>query len=147
VEIAAVHAASRMNRLRIEVPGIGKLIATVASIPDPGVFKSGRGFSAWLGLTPRQNAGGGKPALAAITSYETADFIYNPLHYLALLEQKAKALDQAAPLDDWRLADCIHRLRRLDAKIANQCVALVEQPEQIQSRTNFHWWPKPIIPN
>jgi hypothetical protein len=46
-------------------------------------------------------------------SYETADFIYNPLHYLALLEQKTKALDQAAPLDDWRLADCIHRLRRL----------------------------------
>ncbi len=46
-------------------------------------------------------------------SYETADFIYNPLHYLALLEQKTKALDQAAPLDEWRLADCIHRLRRL----------------------------------
>jgi hypothetical protein len=37
-------------------------------------------------------------------SYETADFIYNPLHYLALLEQKTKALDQAAPLDNWRLA-------------------------------------------
>jgi hypothetical protein len=30
-------------------------------------------------------------------SYERADFIYNPLHYLALLEYKAKALDQAAP--------------------------------------------------
>jgi hypothetical protein len=43
-------------------------------------------------------------------SYETADFIYNPLHYLALLEQKTKALDQAAPLDNWRLADCVHRL-------------------------------------
>jgi type III secretion system FlhB-like substrate exporter len=35
--------------------------------------------------------------------------------------------------------------KELDAKIANQCVALVEQPEQIQSRTNFHRWPKPII--
>jgi hypothetical protein len=33
--------------------------------------------------------------------------------YLALLEQKTKALDQAAPLDDWRLADCVYRLRRL----------------------------------
>src|SRR6202043_220679 len=41
-------------------------------------------------------------------SYETADFIYNPLHYLALLEQKTKALDQAAPLDNWRLAACVH---------------------------------------
>ncbi len=50
---------------------------------------------------------------SATAAYETADFIYNPLHYLALLEQKTKALDQAAPLDDWRLADCVHRLRRL----------------------------------
>jgi hypothetical protein len=46
-------------------------------------------------------------------SYEKADFIFNPLHYLALLEQKAKALDQAAPLDGWQLAECMHRLRRL----------------------------------
>jgi transposase len=46
-------------------------------------------------------------------SYDKADFVYNPLHYLALLEYKSKALDQAAPLDDWRLAECIHRLRRL----------------------------------
>jgi transposase len=46
-------------------------------------------------------------------SYATAEFVYNPLHYLALLEHKSKALDQAAPLDDWQLAQCIHRLRRL----------------------------------
>jgi transposase len=46
-------------------------------------------------------------------SYGTADFVYNPLHYLALLEHKSRALDQAAPLDGWQLADCIHRLRRL----------------------------------
>jgi transposase len=46
-------------------------------------------------------------------SYETADFIYNPLHYLALLEHKTRALDQAAPLEGWHLAECVHRLRRL----------------------------------
>lgn len=46
-------------------------------------------------------------------SYATAEFVYNPLHYLALLEHKSKALDQAAPLDHWQLAQCIHRLRRL----------------------------------
>jgi hypothetical protein len=46
-------------------------------------------------------------------SYETADFVYNPLHYLALLEHKSKALDQAAPLDGWQLGECLHRLRRL----------------------------------
>ena len=37
-----------------------------------------------------------------VRSYDRAEFIYNPLHYLALLEQKSKALDQAAPLDEWR---------------------------------------------
>jgi transposase len=41
----------------------------------------------------------------------------------------------------------IATIEELDAKIAHQCVALAEQREQIQSRTNFHWWPKPIIPN
>ena len=53
-------------------------------------------------------------------SYDTADFVYNPLHYLALLEHKSKALDQAAPLDNWQLAECIHRLRRLmEARMGN----------------------------
>ena len=54
-------------------------------------------------------------------SYEKDEFIYNPLHYLALLEHKSKALDQAAPLDGWHLADCVHRLRRLmEARMGNQ---------------------------
>jgi len=68
-EIANAHARSEMSRLLVEVPGIGKLIATaiVASMPDPSVFKSGRDFSAWLGLTPRQNSSGGKQTLGAIT--------------------------------------------------------------------------------
>ncbi len=53
-------------------------------------------------------------------SYDKAEFIYNPLHYLALLEHKSKALDQAAPLDGWGLAECVHRLRRLmEARMGN----------------------------
>ena len=53
-------------------------------------------------------------------SYGKAEFIYNPLHYLALLEHKSKALDQAAPLDGWGLAECVHRLRRLmEARMGN----------------------------
>jgi transposase len=41
----------------------------------------------------------------------------------------------------------IATIEELDTKIAQQCIALAEQPEQIKSRTGFHWWPKPIIPN
>ena len=62
----------------------------------------------------------GETIATHVRSYDTADFVYNPLHYLALLEHKSKALDQAAPLDGWRLAECIHRLRRLmEARMGN----------------------------
>jgi transposase len=46
-------------------------------------------------------------------SYEREDFVFNPLHYLALLEQKIGALDQAAPLVGWELPVEFATLRRL----------------------------------
>jgi transposase len=46
-------------------------------------------------------------------SYEREDVVFEPLHYLALLEQKPRALDQAAPLAGWELPECFPRLRRL----------------------------------
>jgi transposase len=46
-------------------------------------------------------------------SYEREDFVFNPLHYLALLEQKTNALDQAAPLAAWTLPEEFATLRRL----------------------------------
>jgi transposase len=38
-----------------------------ATVADPGEFKSGRDFAAWLGLTPRQNSSDGKQTLGRIT--------------------------------------------------------------------------------
>jgi hypothetical protein len=46
-------------------------------------------------------------------SYEREDFVFDPLHYLALLEQKPGALDQAAPLAGWELPKEFATLRRL----------------------------------
>jgi len=46
-------------------------------------------------------------------SYEHEAVVFDPLHYLALLEQKTKALDQAAPLVGWQLPDCFLTLRHL----------------------------------
>jgi transposase len=46
-------------------------------------------------------------------SYEREAVIYDPLHYLALLDQKTRALDQAAPLQGWQLPECFATLRRL----------------------------------
>jgi transposase len=68
-EITSAHKQNATTQLLHEVPGIGKIIASAiaASVPDPNVFKSGRDFAAWLGLTPRQNSTGGKQTLGAIT--------------------------------------------------------------------------------
>ena len=46
-------------------------------------------------------------------SYERDDFVYDPIHYLPLLEQKTAALDQAAPLQGWDLPEEFATLRRL----------------------------------
>jgi transposase len=46
-------------------------------------------------------------------SYERETVVFDPLHYLALLEQKTRALDQAAPLVGWQLPECFAQLRRL----------------------------------
>src|SRR5207249_118380 len=46
-------------------PIIATAIAT--TVADPGVFRSGREFAAWLGLVPRQNSTGGKTRLGGIT--------------------------------------------------------------------------------
>ena len=46
-------------------------------------------------------------------SWGREDYIFDPLHYLALIEQKTNALDQAAPLVDWELSDAFATLRRL----------------------------------
>ncbi len=59
-------------------------------------------------------------------SYEAGDFVFDPLHYLPLLEQKVGALDQAAPLQGWNLPNEFATLRRLlQARLSqkNRCAA------------------------
>jgi transposase len=52
-----------------EIPGVGPALATalVASIADPKAFRSGRDFSAWIGLVPKQHSSGGKEKLGSIS--------------------------------------------------------------------------------
>ena len=53
----------------VALPGVGPVLATalVASVSDPKAFRSGRDFSAWVGLVPKQNSSGGKEKLGNIT--------------------------------------------------------------------------------
>ena len=46
-------------------------------------------------------------------SYERDDFVFDPIHYPPLLEQKTGALEQAAPLQGWDLPEEFSTLRRL----------------------------------
>jgi hypothetical protein len=46
-------------------------------------------------------------------SYDRGDFVFDPLHYLSLIERKVGALDQAAPLAGWELPEQFDTLRRL----------------------------------
>ncbi len=56
-----------------------------------------------------------------VRSYEREDFVFDPLHYLALLERKIGALDQAAPLAGWNLPEAFAILRRLlEARMGKQ---------------------------
>ena len=67
--INAWHRSNETSRRLDDLPGVGPALATalVASVPDPKAFRSGRDFSAWIGLVPRQNSSGGRERLGNIT--------------------------------------------------------------------------------
>ena len=65
--------------------------------------------------------GGATPIARHVRSYKREDFVFDPLHYLALLERKIGALDQAAPLAGWALPEEFATLRRLlEARMGKQ---------------------------
>jgi transposase len=67
--ITAWHRSSEVSRRLDDIPGVGPALATalVASVADPQAFRSGRDFSAWIGLVPKQNSSGGKDKLGSIS--------------------------------------------------------------------------------
>jgi transposase len=67
--ITAQAKADRKAVMLKTAPGVGPLTAhaTLATMPDPSLFKSGRHFAAWLGLAPRISGTGGKTHTGSIT--------------------------------------------------------------------------------
>ena len=67
--IMAWHRSNETSKRLDAIPGVGPALATalVASIGDPKAFRSGRDFSAWIGLVPKQNSSGGKDRLGNIS--------------------------------------------------------------------------------
>ena len=67
--IMAWHRSNKMSIRLDECPGVGPVLATalVATVADPKIFRSGRNFSAWIGLVPKQHSSGGKDRLGSIS--------------------------------------------------------------------------------
>ncbi len=71
LEREIVREARRDGDMRrmATIPGVGAITAATikALVPDPGGFKSGCHFAAWLGWTPKSHSSGGKERLGGIS--------------------------------------------------------------------------------
>lgn len=67
--LMAWHKHNEASRRLAEIPGIGPIGASLAAmkITDPRAFRSGRDFSAWIGLTPKDHSTAGRTRLGVIT--------------------------------------------------------------------------------
>ena len=67
--IRAWHRSSETSRRLDHCPGVGPVLATalLATVADPKSFRSGRNFSAWIGLVPKQHSSRGKNRLGSIS--------------------------------------------------------------------------------
>jgi transposase len=68
-KLMAYHKADPRTQLLATIPGVGPITAVnlVLKVPDATVFRSGRHFAAWLGITPREHSTAGRQRLGKIS--------------------------------------------------------------------------------
>jgi transposase len=68
-QITRTANADREAQRLMAVPTVGPMIAStvLAKVPNPGMFRSGRDFAAWIGLTGRDHGTGGKHRVGHIS--------------------------------------------------------------------------------
>src|SRR5215217_1116610 len=68
-KLTAWHRADECSRRLAKIPSVGPIGAVLLRMktPDPALFRSGRQFAAWLGLTPKDHSTAGKVRLGVIT--------------------------------------------------------------------------------
>jgi len=68
-KLASWRKADPLNQRLAEIPGVGPIGAALLPMktPAPQLFKSGRQFAAWIGLTPKDHSTAGKTRLGGIT--------------------------------------------------------------------------------
>jgi transposase len=68
-QLRAWHQENERSRRLATIPGIGPVGAMTMGlrVPDPTVFRSGRHFASWIGLTPREHSTAGRQRLGKIS--------------------------------------------------------------------------------
>jgi transposase len=68
-KLMAWHRANERSQRLARIPGVGPIAAAqlVMKTPAPELFRSGRQFAAWMGLTPKDHSTAGKVRLGVIT--------------------------------------------------------------------------------
>lgn len=68
-QLRAWHQENERSRRLATMPGIGPVgaMTMVLRVPDPTVFRSGRHFASWIGLTPREHSTAGRQRLGKIS--------------------------------------------------------------------------------
>ncbi|RUW89873.1 IS110 family transposase [Mesorhizobium sp. M7A.F.Ca.US.010.02.1.1] len=69
MQLIAIHRTQAVSRRLASIPGVGPItaMAITSTVSDPTMFRSGREFAAWLGLTPKSHSSGGKDRLGRIS--------------------------------------------------------------------------------
>jgi transposase len=68
-QLLAAHKEHQTSQCLATIPGVGPIgaVSFALRVPHPKVFRSGRHFAAWLGLTPREASTGGRRRLGKIS--------------------------------------------------------------------------------
>jgi transposase len=68
-KLLAWHRADECSQRLTKIPGVGAIGAVLLTMktPEPELFRSGRQFAAWIGLTPKDHSTAGKVRLGVIT--------------------------------------------------------------------------------
>jgi transposase len=100
-QLVALHRADAVSRRLASIPGVGPItaMAIANTVSDPSMFRSGREFAAWLGLTPRSHSSGGKEKLGRIS--KRGDRYIRHLLYVGAGNAVRFSKARAATGQDW----------------------------------------------
>ncbi len=105
LKLEKISSQPQCQRL-FKVGGLGLAVA----LADPGQFKNGRNFAAWLGLAPRHQGTGGKNRILGISKRGDTDLrtllIHGARAKLRGINAKCRAERKLDPLEDWAYRLC-----------------------------------------